>query len=165
MNLYVLRHAEAASVGPAVTRDADRPLTPKGEQDAVLMGQALALLEPGLSHVLTSPLLRAVRTGELVTGAFRTKPAVAASDNLAPGFRIKSMLGELYGLTSATAVLLVGHQPDMGNLVSTLIAGGAGAAIALAPCAVAKIVMQGSATDPDARLVWLLTPDTVRRQP
>jgi phosphohistidine phosphatase SixA len=62
-------------------------------------------------------------------------------------------------------VLLVGHQPDMGNLVSTLIAGGAGAAIALAPCAVAKIVMQASATDHDARLVWLLTPETVRSHP
>jgi phosphohistidine phosphatase len=163
VNLYVLRHAEAAGIGGTVTRDVDRPLTAKGEQDAAMMGQALALLEPALSHVLTSPLVRAARTAELVTGAFRTRPIVRASDNVAPGIRIKTVLEELAGLGSATSVLLVGHQPDMGNFISSLIAGDSGAAIAMAPCAVAKIVLQQSATNPDARLVWLLTPETVRR--
>ncbi|MBP1647501.1 MAG: hypothetical protein H6Q30_946, partial [Bacteroidetes bacterium] len=38
MNLYLARHSEAVATGGSVVRDADRPLSVRGEEDAALMG-------------------------------------------------------------------------------------------------------------------------------
>jgi len=69
MKLYLVRHADALPVGGKIDRDAERPLSQTGLQEAALAGQALALLEPALDAVLVSPLLRARQTGERLSAA------------------------------------------------------------------------------------------------
>ncbi len=63
-NVYLVRHGETAwSITGQHTGRSDLPLTPRGEEEA----RALAPRLNGLSvdHVLSSPLLRALRTCEL----------------------------------------------------------------------------------------------------
>ena len=85
MNLYIVRHADALPVGGGVARDADRPLSKQGERDAAAVGRALATLEPGTPLIVTSPLVRAQRTGDLFRKAFPRQTALETWEELAPG--------------------------------------------------------------------------------
>ena len=73
MNLYIARHAEALALGGTIVRDADRRLSPRGEDDAALMGRALARLDPDVDIIVTSPLVRSIETGEIVVSEIAGK--------------------------------------------------------------------------------------------
>ena len=123
MNLYLARHGEAVATGGSVVRDADRPLSARGEEDAALMGRFLARICPALGMVLTSPLLRAVRTGEIMGNEISSHPVFSVSNQLAPGFRPKSLYEELVRLSGDGDILAVGHQPDLSGFIAYLISG------------------------------------------
>jgi phosphohistidine phosphatase len=162
MNLYLIRHGEAVRIGGAITRDADRVLTPGGEEDARRVGKALARIDGSARLVLTSPLMRAVQTGRLVGAAFATAPTVQPSELLVPGFRHKALLEELAGLPVGGSVVVVAHQPDLTQLISWLIADDFSASIAMAPAAVALVSIAPPLQSGEAMLRWLLTPEIVQ---
>ncbi len=67
MKLYVLRHAEAADDNdPRFESDADRPLTIKGVRRTKLLAHALRQWEITFDVILSSPLVRARETAEIV---------------------------------------------------------------------------------------------------
>lgn len=162
MVLYVVRHAEALPVGGAIKRDAERPLSPRGKQDAALVARALARLDPSIGLILTSPLLRAVQTGELLRADLDGRAPVRVTENLAPGFRVKAFLEELSRAGSIPSVAAIGHQPDLGNLVAFLIAGAGHAALTIPACTVARILFDSSDLMGGAQLQWLVTPEVLR---
>jgi phosphohistidine phosphatase len=162
MNLYLVRHGEAVATGGSIVRDADRPLSVRGEEDAILMGRILAQLCPALEMVVTSPLVRAVRTGEIMGNEISSHPVFSVSNHLAPGFRYKNLIDELMMLCGNGDVLAVGHQPDLSGFISYLISGPAPALVAMAPGAVARLTVQSGKTRPEATLEWLLTPQVAR---
>ena len=161
MNLYLIRHADAMPVGGLVTQDADRRLSPRGEDDAVLMGRALALLEPGVDIIVTSPLVRAIRTGEIIGKEVSNHAMMHVSEHLAPGFNNKALFRELLSLGAGSNMIAVGHQPDMSDFISFLISGDQSASVAMAAGSIARIVVEG--LQPQGHLEWLLTPEAVRR--
>ncbi len=162
MNLYLVRHAEAAPVGGAIAFDRDRTLTTRGEGDAALMGRALARLDPDVRRVLTSPLIRAVRTGEIIMKEFPGRPELETTENLAPGFRPGDLFDELDHLDPVGSVIAVGHQPDLSSFICFMIADSSRAAIAMAACAAAKVTVEKGGGRCEATLRWLLTPEAVR---
>ncbi|MDH3252473.1 MAG: histidine phosphatase family protein [Ignavibacteria bacterium] len=157
-----MRHTEAVPLGGAITRDADRPLSGRGEDDAELMGSALAHLDPNIDIVIASPLRRAQQTGEILSTGLSDKPIWHTSNNLAPGFLPRNLLEELIAFTAGASVVAVGHQPDLGMFISFLVAESAPATIELGPGAVARITVSGNLKRPKARLNWILTPEVVR---
>lgn len=162
MILYLTRHAEAVKVGGVITRDADRPLTDHGRDDARIMGVALARLDPNISTIITSPLVRAVQTGEIISQSLAGHPAVQTSHAIVPGFRPKRLLEELVALGAAKSLVAVGHQPDLTGLIAYLVADESPAAVAMAPCAVAKLSIPDGDPTGGAQLLWLLTPEAIR---
>lgn len=160
MNLYVVRHADALPVGGIVTRDADRRLSPRGEGDAGLMGRALAHLDPNVDIIVTSPLVRAIETGEVIGRQLSDHPIMHVSEHLAPGFNHQALFHELLVFSAGESIVAVGHQPEMSAFISFLIAGNHEAAVGMSPGSIAKIVLEGSR--PTGYLSWLLTPDIVR---
>ena len=160
MNLYLVRHADAMPVGGVVTRDSERRLSPRGEEDALLMGRALALLDPRVDVIVTSPLVRAIETGEIIGKEVSNHPIMHVSEHLAPGFNGSALFRELLTLGAGSTIVAVGHQPDMSDFVSFLIAGSQPASVAMAAGSIAKLVVEES--QPQGHLAWLLTPDTVR---
>lgn len=162
MNLYLARHAEAVPVGGRILRDADRILSAAGEDDALRMGRALAKIDPSINIVTTSPLLRAIHTGEIIGHEVSSHPIFHVTEHLAPGFREKTLLETLHALSGGGSVVAVGHQPDMSAFVSYLIADATSAAVAFPPGAVACVRIKQIATHPEAHLLWLLTPDVVK---
>ena len=161
MILYVLRHGQAAPLGDAVRRDADRPLTEQGGADAALMGAALVRLDPAISVVLCSPLLRARQTAEAVAAQFPVPPAVRETDSLSPGFRPMVLVAELQTIPADGSVVVVGHQPDLGAFIAHVIDAEGTASLDLPPAALVCLRFTGDSTT-DASLRWLLIPDTVR---
>jgi len=160
MNLFIVRHAEALPVGGIVTRHADRHLSPRGEEDAELMGRALTYLDPSVEIVVTSPIVRAIETGEIIGKKISDHPIMHVSEHLAPGVSNNALFRELLALSVGSNIVAVGHQPDMSNFISFLIATGNEASIAMSAGAIAKLVVEGSR--PQAYLSWLLTPEAVK---
>ncbi len=158
MILYLVRHAEAMPVGGGVFLDADRPLTPRGEEDAVMAGKFLVRVDPAVHAVVCSPLTRAMQTGRLLAGAFSTHPAVTPLDALLPGIRLAQMLPELAKVAGEGNIVAVGHQPDLTNFISFLVAD-AVADIAMPPAAIARLTIRLTGTHPEATLNWLVPPN------
>lgn len=160
MNLYLVRHAEAQPVGGLVTTNADRSLTVEGERNALVMGRLLFRMEPRLPLIASSPLIRAVRTGSLLSEGYPDRPALEAWDELTPGFRQKDLLARVTA-SSTRAMVLVAHQPDLGLLLAYLVADAA-AEIAMPPTAIACVALAPAAPMHNGRLHWLVTPGLVR---
>ena len=70
MELYLIRHADAAPVGQnGVLDDALRPLTPKGQEQSKAVGHGLVRRGVRVPMVVASPLLRARQTAEGIAQA------------------------------------------------------------------------------------------------
>ncbi|MBV8586412.1 MAG: histidine phosphatase family protein, partial [Verrucomicrobia bacterium] len=80
--LFILRHADADTEAPT---DAERSLSEKGMDQARKIGRFLRDQGVQLDHILTSPLVRARQTADLVAGELGRSDLVAYVDFLAIG--------------------------------------------------------------------------------
>lgn len=126
--LWVLRHAEADRLGigeHGARSDSERRLTARGEAQARAVGLALARLGASFEAVLFSPKTRARQTAELAAAewpdAQRGLPRV--HEPLASGFDAGQALDAAHELSADGRVLLVGHEPDLSNVVAELTGG------------------------------------------
>ena len=116
MDLILWRHAEAEEGGA----DLERALTPKGRKQAERVAEWLLQRLPGKFSVVASPAIRAQQTAEALAVKLRTvKP-------LAPGAAVKDILEAAGWPDHKGAVVVVGHQPDLGRAAAVLVGGGAG---------------------------------------
>jgi phosphohistidine phosphatase len=163
ISLVLVRHAEAADVSSGAPHDGERPLTSRGSEDAKAIGRTLARIEHPPALILTSSLLRAVQTGELIASAFAVPVRTAVSGALEPGFRNADLLEELLVLRRAgeQRIVAIGHQPDVGNFIGFLIAGSAPTSIALAPGTAVRLTLRATGGRPEAVLHWLMPPSAM----
>jgi len=160
MEIYVMRHGIAAARETWGDRpDRERPLTPKGEKRmrAVARGMKRAGLEFG--RILTSPYLRARRTAEIVGDVLGFEEKIEESTALEPGGSPEALIRTLGERTSeARGVLLVGHEPDLGELVSLFVTGARTSEFRMKKGGVAALATDRLALGACARLEWLLAP-------
>ena len=112
MKLWILRHGEAQ---PHARRDAERELTAHGREQ-VLHSAAQLLGEP-LDCILVSPYVRAQQTAELVRKALGFTSELIVVPWLTPDSEPKYAMSKL---PDSGHVLLVTHQPFVGDLISLL---------------------------------------------
>lgn len=117
--LWLLRHGEAAPHG--TKPDAERELTERGRVQARNAGRALAALEIAFHYVFTSPKVRARDTAVLACEALGVEPVVHAP--LAEGFDADDARELLYAAGEDQRVLVVGHEPDLSQVVHDLTGG------------------------------------------
>jgi phosphohistidine phosphatase len=144
--LLLLRHGTAVDIAPS---DAARDLTAKGEAQARAAGVALAALDLQPDLVLASPKVRAWRTALLACEALGADPVEHAA-----------LLGLDRGEALSAAglgqrVLLVGHEPDLSQVVYDLT----GANVRMRKAMVAIVRVEGAR----AELRGLLGPDLLAR--
>ena len=113
MDLILWRHAEAEDGSP----DLERRLTPRGHKHAARVAQWLLQRLPAKFAVLASPARRAQETAQALGVPLRT---VAG---LAPGARVQAILQAAEWPDRKTAVIVVGHQPDLGRTAAFLVSG------------------------------------------
>lgn len=115
--LILWRHADAEDAGPS--GDASRRLTPRGRRQAGLMAAWLAPRLEGDWRIVASPAVRAVQTVEALGREFEVAPEVSTSAT-AVGVL------EATGWPDGGRVLVVGHQPTLGEVAARLLGGEAG---------------------------------------
>jgi phosphohistidine phosphatase len=121
MKLYLVRHGPAENQS-RTGRDFDRTLTIDGRQKVQSMAAELGKRGEVPERIITSPLRRAVETGELIAGALDLHPSSELSCDLEPGSDVSALVARLLG-ERAQKVMLVGHEPDMSSLASRLLPG------------------------------------------
>ena len=122
MDLILWRHADAGEPAEGhIGQPADllRPLTPRGDKQAQRMAEWLNRFLPDSTRVLCSPALRARQTADALGRKLRTL------DSLAPGASHMQALAAARWPDSREPVLLVGHQPMLGQLAAYLMGGAA----------------------------------------
>ena len=122
MDLYVVRHAVAhkrdANRWPD---DAKRPLTPAGEKQFQGAAGGILRLVPEVDSVLSSHFARAWRTAEILQQ--RGWPAPIPCAELEPNHPPSKVLEVLARCAAAESVAIVGHRPQLHELVSCLLVG------------------------------------------
>ncbi len=160
MNLYLLRHGIAVERGtPGYGKDADRPLTDKGERKLWRITEAMRAMELSFDLILSSPYLRARRTAEIVAEAFKAKKKLELWDGLAVGSDRRELFHYLEHLPHRPEnVLLVGHEPYLGELATLLLTGSSGSAVDFKKGGLCRLTIQRLRPGRCATLEWLLTP-------
>jgi len=113
MELILWRHAEAEDG----LSDMARPLTAKGAKQADKMAAFLRSRLPDGARILVSPAKRAQQTAQALSKNFTTAPAIA------PGASPQAVLEAANWLEGEGCVLIVGHQPALGEIAALLLAG------------------------------------------
>ena len=113
MDLILWRHCEAEPGEP----DLGRRLTSKGIKQAERMATWLDAHLPDTCRILASPADRAQQTALALKRRFKTM------EELAPGASVASVLAAANWPDSREPVLIVGHQPTLGAVVSFLLSG------------------------------------------
>jgi phosphohistidine phosphatase len=116
----LIRHGDADAEIPEALTDEARALNSKARQ--VLHGHfsALASRMVPLDLILTSPLVRAVQTAQILSLAQKHEGLLRAHRSLLP----ETPVGALDSVLSAhpeQTLALVGHQPSMGAMAAHLL--------------------------------------------
>jgi len=156
MILYVMRHAEAVE-GSDTLQDEWRYLNEKGRSAAEKMSSSIAKIGPKPRLTITSPLTRAVQTAEIAAEKACRRNVVEASGLLLPGADISELVTHLKGCGDAKCVLLVGHEPQLGSLVATLL-GREDDTISLKKGACVALGLYPEKDDKSAGFLWYLAP-------
>jgi phosphohistidine phosphatase len=112
MRVYLVRHAEAEPGEP----DELRTLTPHGRRQAKELGQRFARRGIRPEAVLSSPLLRARQTADAI--AAEAGVGAEPDERLAPGATAEEVRAAVTG--RGDTVVVVGHQPDCGQIAAAI---------------------------------------------
>ena len=158
--LYLLRHAEA-SWNEQGLGDFDRPLNGRGQEAAPLVGRHLREKGLRVDLMVSSPAVRARQTAALV------KESAGLSTELLYDERIyeadAARLLEIVTQTaeSADALMLVGHNPGMGELLALLTGEARPMQTAALACVALDVEEWGEARAGAGRLEWLALPKEI----
>lgn len=154
MRLVLVRHAKSAR--PPDTADHDRPLAPRGIEDATAVGAFLAKRGAIPGRIVTSAAVRAVETSRILADFADPQHPVRVDESLYGG-GVATVLAAASGVDD---VMIVGHEPTMSMAVELLT----GATAAMVTTAVACIEITGQPDDAPwvGTLIWLVTPGLVR---
>ncbi len=146
MRLYLLRHGEA-DWPDWEGEDDDRPLTKAGRKEMHQVGRFLVRLKAKVGVVLASPLPRATQTADIA--AEHLKVRVREEQLLAPGFKAAD-LTRIQRKYPQQVLMLVGHEPDLSEVVGALTGG----KIKMPKAGLALVDLVGR----KGKLLWLFPP-------
>lgn len=138
-----MRHGDAGDAGVTYTDDAARKLTDIGKAKTRAMARALnAMKYEAPSIVISSPLVRAIETAEIVHDLFAPDAKRETTNAILPGSEMETSMAYLASMFKKhETVMLVGHEPHLSHFGSILIAGSYGGSIEMKKSAVAIITM------------------------
>lgn len=165
MELYFLRHAIAVEKKSGnCSDDSKRSLTTEGADKMRRIARGMRRQKLDFGVILASPYLRAKQAAEIVVAALDAKDKLQFSDHLAGCGDPVQLVAELNEHHSACkSILLVGHEPSMSELISTLLVGNRSLQLVLKKGGLCKLTVETLRYGRCAALEWLLTPGQLRR--
>lgn len=163
LDLYLLRHGDAADrVTGGYARDEERPLTERGREEARAAGLALRELQTRLIQIITSPLVRAQQTAQIVAEIARPAQGLTIAQALAPGGEPETIAALLAESPADSAILLVGHMPDLGELAGWFLWHDPLATLPFRTGGLCRITVP-TPPGPGGDLRWFLPPKLLRK--
>ncbi len=136
-------------------------MTPEGKRRAKKAADGLKRLTNPPDRLLTSPLVRARQTAQILTDVAGW-PRAEEAPELSPDEAPQALLA-LLSKDRSKLVAVVGHQPALGHLLSACLLGESrNLPIDLKKNAVACVSFRGSIRAGRATLKWLATPRMLR---
>ncbi|HTY62239.1 MAG TPA: phosphohistidine phosphatase SixA [Acidobacteriota bacterium] len=165
MRLYIVRHAIAAPHGTPGLPEDDRPLTEDGIKKMRQAAAGLRSLDYVPELIMSSPLPRALQTAEILIDTFGLKRArLEILEALAPaGSREELYLAIASHEKKLESLMLVGHQPSLGEIAGEIIWGAAEHSLDLKKGGACLIELEHLGVPPSGNLVSLLTPSILRK--
>lgn len=148
MRLFFMRHGHAE---PLASSDEERALTPDGFRRIQNAAEVMRRLDLSLTHIYSSPRVRARQTAETVAGALGLTVEVHEAVNF--GFDLAAVRDLSIDAGEGPRMLFVGHQPTLSAIIGDIT----GANAIMKPGSLARIdissrqLMRGE-------LVWLIAP-------
>jgi phosphohistidine phosphatase len=162
--LYLMRHGAAVTRGPgSFARDFQCPLTLEGGKDLLQIAKGLKRLGVSLDWIVTSPVVRALETAEIMRGAFGSGVPLSSFDNLRPGGAGEGLLDFLARHPRRRCVLVIGHEPDLSKLAARLLGATPSANLRLKKGGCCLIILDGFPPKLSGRLAWWLPPRVLRK--
>ena len=153
VRVHLLRHGHAGDAFEWIGDDDLRPLTKKGRRQAERLGAFLEVHGVRPDVIVSSPLVRARQTAEIVAEALGM--TIKVDPRLGSGFG-KRDLWSLLDETAAREIMLVGHDPDFSSLLTYLIDA---AGMSMKKGALATVDLHTKLGDGEGELRWLVPPD------
>ena len=113
MDLILWRHAEAEDGIP----DGARKLTPHGLKQAQAVAEWLTPRLPKGARIIVSPTKRTRQTAEALAAKFEI------AEEIGPGASAKTILAVAQWPDSKGTVVVVGHQPTLGETAALVLSG------------------------------------------
>jgi phosphohistidine phosphatase len=165
MNFYLMRHGIAvAADDPGVIQDQERPLTSNGVKRMRRVARGLRRLGIKFDGILTSPLVRARQTADIVAAALGMESRLEEITELAPESSVEHLIFALTRYQDRDHLLLVGHQPLLGQTLASLIDPSPGARLEfdLGKGSLCRVEIDGLPAHNSGVLHWLMTAKQLR---
>lgn len=138
-----------------------RPLSAQGKLRTQAACVGLARLEPEITLIMTSPLLRCMQTAELLSEVASSGAGLDSELSLAPAGSRDGLVQRLAAVRDTASVVLVGHEPDLGRLAGWMLLG-TGDAFPLRKAGACSIDFDGRVNAGGGSLNWYLSPRYLR---
>ncbi|MBG1266878.1 phosphohistidine phosphatase SixA [Nostoc sp. WHI] len=159
MELYLIRHGIAEDQGLGI-KDEERSLTKEGRQKTEQVAQKLVKLGLNFDLIVTSPLVRARQTTEILI-AEKLSSHLEESSHLAPDGQISNWLQdwlEPRNYSQNTQLALVGHEPGLTSWAEILLWGEVKASLVLKKAGMIGIKLPETGSPLGRSQMFWLTP-------
>ena len=165
MEVYIVRHGAAVDRNdPTITSDEMRPLTDDGRDEVALLTALLGRLGVKPTLLLSSPLVRARQTAEIIADGIGPKRGVTISDELAPGGSLAAVLHDILSQGRPSQTVLTGHMPGLGMMAGFLAWNQRDCVVPLRTAGVCRVDLPDDAPFPGhGDLRWLIPPRVAER--
>ena len=165
MQLLVIRHGIAddpSTIAAKGQEDSGPALSKEGRQMMKDVAAGLRELVENVDVIGASPLLRAQQTAQIVAKAYDDLP-VTTVDDLLPESDPPALMNWLQQRATVDVVAIVGHQPNLGLVVTWLMSGVKASRVTLTKGGTCLLEFSSSVSPGNGTLQWLLTPSQLRR--
>lgn len=159
--IYLIRHSEAVELDNEIVEEGYRYLTTKGRRKAFEVTKVLNDLNVHFDLIISSPLVRAVQTAEIIASGIIKKPELKTAIELIGGNTFERFHQMLRRHSHYREIACVGHAPDVNNFALKMIKHDEinQLKINFKNCSVCKIDYDIETTN--GNFVWFLKSDTM----
>lgn len=164
MEVVLVRHGPAEGRDPSRWPDDRlRPLTPAGRRSTRRASKGLATLLPPVQKVVTSPATRAYTTAKIVRETLGIVAELESWEELGPDGAAGPILERLQRSVRRRCVLVVGHEPTLGELLGLSVTGDAVPISRFTKAGAGQITFPEEPRPGAAEIDWLLTRKQLER--
>lgn len=156
LKLYVIRHGIAGKSLDNELQDEARSLTKKGRDKIKEIAKGMKELAVEFDLVITSPLLRAKESAEIINDYCGSDHPLIVSDLLRPGSSYEELIKFLNSLKDNENIAIIGHEPFLSGFSSYCLSKSKNPFLTIKKGGALILEMEGAIKPGQCKLSWLM---------